>query len=155
MKGGDCIPMIRVDYHLHPNIPRWGKGAWMRRWWQAIEANHLDAIVVTEHSYRDPQAAYDLMLTYQPLGSKTHVFAGIEVLTAEGLEIIVFAKDRSVYSHEALMRPKHRSMESIIEFLRSHKGLVGIVPHPCTPGTTSIVRKEGLASAKALGIAAK
>ncbi|MBI2549353.1 hypothetical protein HYW21_08450 [Candidatus Woesearchaeota archaeon] len=130
-----------VDYHFHPNLPRNEERA-IRKcklWWRALKEHHINTVVVTEHVYRNPQRAYQLMKKTKPRTS--FVFPGMEYLTQEGADIIIFDQTPKIYSL-AQLQPYRMTLEQTIVFVKL-QGLAAFVPHPYTPGATSIIKKKG------------
>lgn len=138
---------IHVDYHFHPNfifsIPFHAERK-ARKIWKAFAKNKLDAVIISEHSYKYPKKSFEIMQGFKPKNAATTLIPGIEILTKEHTEILVFAKSAEyLYSHEELLTPEYLSMNKVIKFIKKDKELYGIVVHPHHPGTTSIVRKHG------------
>lgn len=142
---------VRVDYHFHPNLPLrlpvLGKRLSRRkaeRIWRAFAEHGLHMVFVSEHVYKRPRTSYEFLLQHRPEDACTHLVPAVEYLTAEGVDIIIFAeRPECLYCHEELLIPWKLSAEDVIAKIRDDPHLKGIVVHPCTPGATSIVRKCG------------
>jgi len=133
---------MRADYHFHPNLPRHEVSARKkaRRIWEAFESQKLDVVLVTEHSYKDPERAFRILQETRG-DHATIIFPGAECISAEGVDLIVFAEHASaIYSQKELLTPYRLTLTAMVERVASQEGLFGIVVHPHTPGTTSIVR---------------
>lgn len=130
-----------VDYHFHPNLPRNEKRA-IRKcklWWRALNEHNINTVVVTEHVYRNPQRAFCLMQETKPRAS--FVFPGMEYLTKEGADIIIFDQTTRIYNLPQL-QPYKMNLEQTLVFVKLN-GLTAFVPHPYTLGATSIIKKKG------------
>lgn len=143
--------MLRVDYHFHPNLPlivpffnKYFCRRKAEKIWQAFEKHQLDAVIISEHSYKRPKTSFQLLQQYQPKNAKTLLIPGVEAITKEGVDLIIFAKDETdVYSKKDLITPWKLKLNEAIELIENDKKLFGIVVHPHTPGTTSIYRIGG------------
>lgn len=137
--------MIKVDYHFHPNLIFFSKilsNKRSKKIWKSFSKHNLDVVFVSEHVYNRPRSSYDILLANKPLNSTTYIVPAIEYLTKEGVDVIVFSKKpEEIYSHKKLLEPYLLSVSELVDFIISKSELYGIVVHPHTPGTTSIVRK--------------
>ncbi len=132
-----------VDFHVHPNLPKSNVDDWLDRWWVNIRRSRLDALVITEHSYKNPERAYTAMVDSRPGSSGTLVFPGVEALTSEGIDVLAFSESDKIYDYEELVTPYALSFDELVDFLGKHGDIVGIIPHPFTPGTTGIISHLG------------
>jgi hypothetical protein len=134
---------LNVDYHFHPNLPKNNrrKSEKVDKIWNAFGTFNLDAVLVTEHAYKDPADAY-FSLKDQSL-KNTKIFPGVECLTSEGIDMIVFSKKESIYDYSELLTPYNFSIDELVQFIAGNKDLNGFITHPYTPGTTSIVKIKG------------
>lgn len=132
-----------VDYHFHPNFRfgRWeAKKAW--RIWNAFRRHDLGAVVVSEHNWKRPQESFELLAKHRPSGARTVLLPGVEVLTREGLDIVVFGSDPSWYRDRGasgLLEPYRLSVEQTVDLVSSREGMAAFLPHPFTRGTTGAV----------------
>jgi len=135
---------ILVDYHCHPNfsISDLKANEQAKIWWKGFEECKLGAVLVTEHSYKNPARAYRILLQNKPKDSTTEIFPGVEALTEEGIDFVVFAKTEDIYAKKELLTPYYLTIEGLLNFIKE-KSLYGFVTHPFTPGTTSIVEHKG------------
>jgi hypothetical protein len=136
-----------VDYHFHPNF-RFGRRAAKRalRIWKAFEEHDLGVVVVSEHAWKKPRESFELLESLRPPGAKTVLLPGVEVLTREGLDIVVFAQDSSWYQNPELaplLDPYGLGVEESIELVSSEPGMAAFLPHPYTRGTTGAVEYFG------------
>lgn len=147
---------IRVDYHFHPGfpffIPVLGK-LWAKRKakiiWKEFSEYKLDAIIITEHAYKHPKKTFEYLEKFRPKNAKTLIIPGVEALTKEGTDLIVFAKNKKdIYSFEELLIPKKFNTVDLIKFVKKNPKLHGIVTHPYLPGTTGIISTNGMDVAK-------
>lgn len=142
---------IRVDYHFHPNLPLFVPvfGRWLREWkaysiWKAFKKYKLDVVFVAEHSYKNPKFTFEVLESFRPKKIKTLLVPAIEVLTKEGTDVMVFAKDPEyIYSQKELLEPEEFTIEELINYIKKNKNLYGIVVHPFMLGTTSIIDNCG------------
>ncbi len=136
--------MIRVDYHFHPNLNL--KKADLtkikaKNIWEQFDNFDLNVVLSAEHAYKSPASSYEAMIQHKPKSSKTHLLPAIECLSAEGIDVIAFSKlPEHVYSHKDLLTPFALSVDKIVDLINEDEHLHGIVVHPHTPGTTSILR---------------
>jgi hypothetical protein len=143
---------IKVDYHFHPNFPffipllgEWFSKIKARFIWKAFEKHDLDMVIITEHSFKHPKKTFGHLDAARPKNAKTLIVPGVEVLTKEGTDVIVFAKDKKdIYSHKELLTPRKLSVLELIDFVKKHKELRGIVTHPFTPGKSGIINSHGV-----------
>lgn len=139
-------PTIRADYHFHPNLPRGEKRAMRKvaRLFARFRACGIGAVIVTEHVYKDPVRAWQMMRAQKP--DDVALFPGLEYLTKEGIDICLFAETDAIYQYR--WEPYEHTYEAVLHFLAEHPDVRGFVTHPYTLGTTSIVTKKGEAFAK-------
>lgn len=147
---------IKIDCHFHPNFPlsipflgKYLSNKKAKSIWKAFAKSDLNAVLVTEHSYKHPIKSFEILEKNKPKHAKTKIIPGIEVLTKEGTDIIVFSKNqKDIYSHIELLTPWELKILELIKFIKKHQLLYGIVVHPYTPGTTGIVRNNGMETTK-------
>lgn len=135
---------VRVDYHFHPNFTfslPWHSKRKAKKIWKEFGKNNLNAVLIAEHSYKKPKKSFELLEKTKPKSTKTTLIPAVEVLTKEGTDIIAFAKrPDQIYSNTYLLKPWKLSTEQVIRIIKNDKNLYGIVVHPYTPGTTSMIR---------------
>lgn len=143
--------ILRVDYHFHPNLPliipflsKYLCKRKSEKIWQAFERHNLDAVIISEHSYKRPKTSFQILKKYKPKDAKTLIIPGVEAITKEGIDIIAFAKNEiDIYSQKDLITPWKLTLDEAIKLIKNNEKLFGIVVHPHTPGTTSIYRIGG------------
>ena len=98
---------MKADYHFHPNLHAKNPEKRLQRIWDAIIANELDAIICTEHAYKNAPDAYRRLIATKPANAKTYIFPGIELITNEGkgIEIIAFTENDWYDDHPLLLKP--------------------------------------------------
>jgi len=146
------MKQIKVDYHFHPNLAlympvfrRILSGQKAKAIWKSFKKNDLSVVVITEHAYKHPKKSFEILEANKPQDATTLILPGIEVLTKEGTDMIVFAKDKNdIYCHQKLLTPWELTTAELIEFIKNHPKLRGIVTHPYTPGATGILNNNGL-----------
>ena len=133
---------IKIDYHFHPNLPKNGDRAneKCKRICAQFEKKKIDAVIITEHAYKNPKRAFNLLKKHKP--NSLFCFPGIECVTKEGIDIIVFSKNETIYDYEEL-KTFQSSYFDLISFVNSKKDLYAFVTHPHTLGLTSVINKLG------------
>jgi hypothetical protein len=129
-----------VDYHFHANLPKSEKRALQKchRWWQEFRKKGVNVVISTEHVYKNPKRAYQMMNATKP--DDMHIFPGMEYLTKEGIDIIIFSERPDLYDHDVL-KPYQLTYDQILDFVLEHH-LTAFITHPHTLGTTSVIRKS-------------
>lgn len=146
-----------VDYHFHPNLSKHDYFAKRkcREIWRQFARHGMNVVIVTEHVFKNPMRAYRLLLAARPADASTIIFPGIEALTSEGIDVIVFAETESLFTHRALMVPKQLSLMEMIRYVTTHSELVGSLAHPALLGHSGSERQIGkvrtIAAIRALG----
>ncbi|HBY73640.1 MAG TPA: hypothetical protein DEG44_03045, partial [Candidatus Kerfeldbacteria bacterium] len=115
-----------VDYHFHPNLSKHDYFAKRkcREIWRQFVRHGMNVVIVTEHVFKNPTRAYRLLLATRPPDASTIIFPGIEALTSEGIDLIVFAQTESLFAHRALMVPKQLSLIDMIRYVNAQPDLV-------------------------------
>jgi hypothetical protein len=136
---------LRFDYHVHPNFPR-SRGRAERRaraWWRAFSRAQLNGVVISEHSYKQPIESFDRLLRHRPANATTEIFPGVEVLTKEGVDLVVYAENAAALRPaRALLMPWGLSYEDAVHEIAS-RGLSAYVTHPAGAGKTSVGKHKG------------
>ncbi|MDP3970960.1 MAG: hypothetical protein Q8P90_04650 [bacterium] len=137
---------ILVDYHFHPNLSK--NDNWARHKckaiWHEFVAKKMDVVVITEHVFKNPARAFRLLQETKPKDTTTLIFPGIEALTKEGVDFIVFAKDTTIYDHQKIMVPKQLDVFEMINYLKKYPSLFGSIAHPYGLGNSGIIHQIGL-----------
>jgi hypothetical protein len=129
---------MRVDYHVHPNLPARHPEHRLRLFWEAFGRHRLDAIVCAEHTFKDAPRAYRLLKSAQPKHSRTHVFPGAELVAKDhprGIDVIAFGDHDWYDEHPRLLRPFSMTLDEMIRYLE-RTDLRFFIPHPLLTGTT-------------------
>ena len=102
------VKTIKVDMHFHPDLPRNDEKAVAKAGeiWKRIGEVGLDAIAVTEHCNKDPEQAYNFMLSTKPSKSKVVLFAGVEISTKDKFHIIIINKHEEYPKRNSLYLEK-------------------------------------------------
>lgn len=131
-----------VDYHFHGNFPKSKKSAYKKAscLWQKMQKHGINVVISTEHAYKNYKHAYQILKETKP--ENIYLFPGIEYITKEGVDIVIFAKSDSIYNYKELQPYKMTFVETL-DFIKNHSDLFSFVTHPYTPGTTSVVKKLG------------
>lgn len=139
-KPNPPLNLYRVDYHFHPNLPDEEQEALekCKNWWQEFESKGINVVIITEHIYKHAERAFKMMQATKPKGF--HIFPGMEYLTQEGIDIIIFAKNQKIYRY-AELEPYHLTYEQTLDFVAKHH-LAAFITHPHTLGNTSVIRKK-------------
>ncbi len=148
---------ILVDYHFHPNLSKIDSKAKIKckKIWQKFADNKLDVVVITEHVFKNPPRAFKLMKETRPADVKTIIFPGVEALTKEGADLIVFAEDERIYKHQKIMVPRQLDVFEMIDYINDNSGLYGSIAHPFNIGNSQLGVKASMeAIAKLKGVEA-
>ena len=146
IRGNMHSKEIRADYHFHPNLPKNEKEAARKisDIYRKMGKIGIEAIIVTEHVYKDYERAWRLMKKYKP--KNISLFPGLEYTSKENIDICLFSETEKIYEHKFI--PFQKTYEEIISFIKTNPEVVGFVTHPFTLGTTSLIDKKGEKFAK-------
>lgn len=133
---------LRIDYHFHPNLPGNEKKALnkAKKWWRQFEKKNINCVIVTEHDYCQPQKTFELINKTKP--KDCFCFPGLEYVTKEGIDIVIFGENPDIYKIPAL-QPFELTFEQTIDLVLNDEKLFAFVTHPYTMGLPSILRKLG------------
>ncbi len=122
---------MKADYHFHPNLHCKRPEKRLTLIWQAFQHHELDAVICTEHTYKNAPDAYRQLVHSKPEAASTHVFPGVELISREGkgIEIIAFAKEDWYDHHRQLLMPMTMGFGEIIDYLE-RSDLYWFIPHP-------------------------
>ncbi len=142
---------VRIDYHCHPNLPfaiplvgEFLARRKAKRMWAAFARHKLDAVIVSEHAFKEPKATFEFMERCRPADARTMLIPGVEILTSEGADLIVFGDDpKAVYRDEEITTPLKLNVEQVLKRIEGRADLRGIVVHPYSPASTSCVQVFG------------
>lgn len=107
----------------------------------------INALLVTEHSYKSPRRAFDYMRSFLPEGF--YLFPGLEYITRDQIDIIVFSRSERIYDYPELTSFT-LSFEELVAFVRGKNDLEAFVTHPFTLGGTGIVKRKGISFTRAM-----
>ena len=126
---------MKTDYHFHPNLHAKNPEKRLRRIWDAITTSGLDAIICTEHAYKNAPDAYRRLIATKPTNAQAHIYPGVELITNEGkgIEIIAFAEHDWYDDHPLLLKPFAMNLSEMLTYLQD-SDLQWFVPHPFLPG---------------------
>lgn len=139
-----------VDYHFHPNYrfrareKRTNRRS--ERIWDAFAAAELDVVICSEHAWKRPADSYHRLMAARPSHSRTILLPGVEVLTSEGIDIVVFGHCPSWYEDTHLgecLEPYSTSLETVINRVSASEDATGFIPHPYTAGRTGVIKHYG------------
>lgn len=135
-----------VDYHFHPNLSKHDGRARRkcRQIWERFAQAQLDVVMVTEHVFKNPERAFRLLASERPSGARTVIFPGLEALTSEGVDIIVFAESTIIFEQQKLMVPKQLSIIEMAQYIHDRTELYGSIAHPRNLGHSGAERRVGL-----------
>ncbi len=128
---------MKVDYHLHPNLQGEHASRRLRAIWRALSKKHIDAIICSEHTFKDAPGAYRALTAARPEGDKTHVFPGAELVAKDchGIDIIAFAEHDWYDEHPRLLEPYAMTLREMLSYLRN-SDLHYFIPHPLIVSST-------------------
>ncbi|MGD2072620.1 MAG: hypothetical protein PVG65_03935 [Candidatus Thorarchaeota archaeon] len=96
-------------------------------------------MIPSEHVYKDPKRAFLFMKQTKP--QDCFLFPGMEYLTKEGIDIVIFSNNEKLYSYKKL-QPYKMTYEQTISFIEKYK-LHAFCAHPYGIGFASIIHAEG------------
>ena len=130
-----------VDYHFHPNLPKSRSRALKKcqNFWAALQKKNINTVIITEHNFKNPRRAYELMKETKP--ENCFVFPGMEHVTAEGIDVLIFHHSETLYQCQAL-RPFGCSLEETIEIAEQHD-FACCLAHPHSLAKSSIIKRLG------------
>lgn len=134
---------LKVDYHFHPNLSRFDFLADRKcqKWWTAVKSHKINCLLVTDHVYKNPRRAFAKIKQTCP--ADVIIFPGMEYITKEGIDIIIFSNDEKIYDYPELQKPFFLDYDQTINFVQNHADLFSYVTHPFTLGKTSVLKKLG------------
>lgn len=136
-----------VDYHFHPNLSTQDGRARRKckEIWRRFAEAKLDAVIITEHVFKNPERAYRLLCEERPDDATTFIFPGLEALTSEGIDVIIMAPDAALFEHQKLLVPKQLSVIDMAHYVKATPHLVGSIAHPSKLGNSSCEYQVGKA----------
>jgi len=133
---------VKVDMHVHPNLPKSDERAIAKagEWWAVLKKKGIMCIISAEHCYSNPKRNFWIMEKTAPKGFI--VLPGVEAISKEGVDIVAFYKDSSIYREKKLLLPYSMKTDVIVGYLNK-RGYAYYISHPFTLGTTSIIKNLG------------
>ena len=130
---------IKIDMHVHAALPKSEAKAKkkVQAFWEEIKKAGISVIISAEHCYKNPERAFNVFASNCPKGCV--VLPGSEILSKEGIDIVVFHKDSSIFKEKKLLEPFGMEVNRIIDYLNK-KGYAYFIPHLFTLGGTSIFK---------------
>ncbi|MFA6039242.1 MAG: hypothetical protein WCV62_00745 [Candidatus Peribacteraceae bacterium] len=128
---------MKVDYHVHPNLPTRHPEKKLAKLWQAVERHRLDAFICAEHSFKDAPGAYRALVAAKPKHVRCQVFPGAELATSDGgggVDVVAFAREDWYDEHPRLLEPFSMTLAETVRTLEA-SGLRWFIPHPTIMGT--------------------
>lgn len=122
---------MRVDYHFHPNLQAKNSKHRLAAVWKAFDRHRIDAVICSEHTFKNAPNAYRQLLSSKPQACRTHVFAGAELVTSDGMgiDVIAFAAHDWYDEHPRLLEPFAMPLSEMVSYLE-RSGLHYFIPHP-------------------------
>lgn len=131
---------LNIDYHFHPNLSINNLLAQkkVKKIRKKFTEKNINCILSTEHSYKNPQRAYQIMNKYKP--SWYFCFPWMECITKDWIDIIVFSYDKKIFKYEEL-KPFRLTYFELIDFIKSKNDLYSFVTHPYSLNLSWVVSK--------------
>jgi len=104
-----------------------------------LEKNGVNVVISTEHCYKNPERAFSFLKKEKP--DNCWVFPGVEYLTKEGADVIIFSDRPDFYQYKELT-PFNLTYEETVNFVKKN-GLFSFIAHPHTLGFSSVIKKLG------------
>ncbi len=143
---------LKIDRHFHPNIAYRTKRSKQKRLnsiWNRIRQVELDGVLVCEHAFKKPKYSFIQMLKARPTSLDTFLIPWIELLSKEGIDVIVYSKDINyIYNQKGLLEPWSLKFDEIIKKINLDEKLFGIIVHPYVLSSTGIIKNKGKKYAK-------
>jgi hypothetical protein len=133
--------MLRADTHFHTNFAFISKRLIERRakkFWEQFKKYDLDVVVLTEHAFKSPASSYKYLMKHRPDNATTHVVPGVEAVTKEGIDVIVFSKDEHIYEQKDVLTPYGLTVRELADRVKEDDRLHAVVTHPFMMSDTAI-----------------
>ncbi|MBI3336891.1 hypothetical protein HYZ98_05015 [Candidatus Peregrinibacteria bacterium] len=134
--------MLRIDTHVHPNLKLFSRYLTRRKTrkiWKAFADHNLDAVLIAEHAFKQPVQAFRALKRSRPVGMSTHLIPGVEALTKEGVDVIVFSRDEYIFQQKDILTPYKLSFEELLCRIEQDDRLYGVVTHPFVLSETGMI----------------
>lgn len=140
-----------IDYHYHPNLSFIGLSGYdvlakskAHVTWDEFRRSGVDVVFATEHVYKQPERSYYTLQQARPLDANTVLFPGVEAVSAEGIDVMIFAESPdALYSQKTIFSKRPPALLDLIDLIVSTPGLYGSIAHPFCIGNSGIIRKIG------------
>jgi len=130
-----------VDYHFHPNLPKGKKRAIKKcqKIWASYVKQNINTVIVTEHNFKNPERAFRLMKETKP--EHCNVFPGMEHVTEEGIDVLIFHRDDSIYRCNELA-PFGLTLDETIK-ITEQNNYACCLAHPYSLAKSSAIKRLG------------
>lgn len=140
---------VRFDAHFHPQTSRFhirrriglDINKRLQKWWNVFRRNDIRIIVSTEHTYVNPAEGFYLIRNSKPNNFDAVVLPGIEAVSREGIELLVWSKDVSLFEDESVMTPFHKPINELVDIVSKNPNYQGSFPHSFGTGPGSAFPK--------------
>jgi len=142
---------MRIDCHFHPNFSFFSKfliKSKAKKIFKQFTKHKLDAVIVTEHVFKKPYQSFKRLKQLQPKDSKTMLIPGVEAVTKEGIDVIVFSATEYIYEKKEIMTTWCLSIKDLLKQVSQDKNLHAIIPHPFLPNQQGLFKAIGYKEAK-------
>ncbi len=142
---------MRIDCHFHPNFSLFSKyltKSKANKIFKQFAKHKLDAVIVTEHVFKKPYQSFKRLKQLQPKDSKTMLIPGVEAVTKEGIDVIVFSATDYIYEKKEIMTTWCLSLKDLLSQVAKDKKLHAIIPHPFLPNQQGLFKAIGYKEAK-------
>ena len=146
---GQSNKRVRFDAHFHPQTSRFhirrklglDINKRLQKWWNVFRQNDIRIIVSTEHTYVNPVEGYYLMRNSKPKDFDAVILPGVEAVSREGIELLIWSKDESIFEDDNVMMPFHKPINELVEIVSKNKNYQSCFPHPFGTGPGSAFPK--------------
>jgi hypothetical protein len=148
---------LNVDWHLHACFPVSDRATRLkaRRYWRQFAKLDLNAVLLSEHQYLDPERAYSIMAEERPPDSNVLLFAGVELVCRANdqqsyrqahTELVVSSCNptgANLYTKPFLSHIGILTLEEAVQEIMRDTSLDCYIPHPYVLGKTGTVKCLG------------
>ena len=142
---------MRIDCHFHPNFNFFSKflvKSKAKKIFKQFTKHKIDAVIVTEHVFKRPYQSFLKLKQNQPRDSKTMLIPGVEAVTKEGIDVIVFSATEYIYEKKEIMTTWCLSLKDLLRQVAKDKNLHAIIPHPFLPNQQGLFKTIGYKEAR-------
>lgn len=133
--------VIHYDAHFHfQTSNNWLRNFLFNRsikerqkiWWDAFShrSRQIQLIVSTEHAYANPEESYRLLKDSKPKDYEAVVLPGVEAITKEGIDVIVFSPSEEIFKDDDILAPCKHSIFDLVDIVDKNPDYQGILAHP-------------------------